>query len=53
MMMTMNQLLRMFQQQQTTQAGFYVQMWNKNMGTNFLPSWINCIDESMSKWINE
>ena len=29
------------------------QMWNKNMGTNFLPSWINCIDESMSKWINK
>ena len=30
-----------------------LQMWNKNMGTNFLPSWINCIDELMSKWINE
>ena len=30
-----------------------LQMWNNNMGTNFLPSWINCIDESMSKWINE
>ena len=30
-----------------------LQMWNKKMGTNFLPSWINCIDESMSKWINE
>ena len=53
MMMTMNQLPRMFQQQQTTQTGFYLQMWNKNMGTNFLPCWINCIDESMSKWINE
>ena len=30
-----------------------LQMWNENMGTNFLPSPINCIDESMSKWINE
>ena len=30
-----------------------LQMWNNNMGTNVLPSWINCIDESMSKWINE
>ena len=27
--------------------------WNKNMTTNFSPSWINCIDESMSKWVNE
>ena len=25
----------------------------KNMATNFVPSWINCIDESMSKWLNE
>ena len=23
--------------------------WNKNMATNFVPSWINCIDELMSK----
>ena len=30
-----------------------LQMWNENMGTNILPSWINCIDESMSTWINE
>ena len=30
-----------------------LQMWNENMGTNILPSWINCIDELMSKWINE
>ena len=27
--------------------------WNKNMAMNFVPSWINCIDESMSKWLNE
>ena len=27
--------------------------WNKNMTTNFSPSWINFIDESMSKWVNE
>ena len=26
---------------------------SQNMGTNFLPSWNNCIDESMSKWINK
>ena len=27
--------------------------WNKNMADNFVLSWINCIDESMSKWVNE
>ena len=27
--------------------------WNKNMDDNFIPSWINAIDESMSKWLNE
>ena len=27
--------------------------WNKNMVNNFVPSWINCIDESMSKRVNE
>ena len=27
--------------------------WNKNMGEMFIPSWINTIDESMSKWLNE
>ena len=30
-----------------------IKMWNDNMRANFLPSWINCIDESMLKWINE
>ena len=30
-----------------------LRMWNNNMGTNFLPSWINCIDESMSNWIDK
>ena len=30
-----------------------LQEWNKNMGTDFSPSWINCIDKSMSKWVNE
>ena len=25
--------------------------WNKNMPKMFLPSWMNCIDESMSKWV--
>ena len=23
------------------------------MAENFIPSWINCIDESMLKWVNE
>ena len=27
--------------------------WNKNMAKMFLPSWMNCIDESMSKRVNE
>ena len=27
--------------------------WNKNMDENFIPSWINAIDKSMSKWLNE
>ena len=30
-----------------------IDAWNQNMAENFLPSWINVIDESMSKWINE
>ena len=30
-----------------------LKMWNKNMGTNFTLSWINCIDKTMSKWVNE
>ena len=28
-------------------------MWNANMAANFITSWINCINESMSKWVNE
>ena len=32
---------------------YMLDCWNKNMTTNFSPSWINCIDESMSKWVNE
>ena len=30
-----------------------LEMWSTNMANNFSPSWINCIDESMSKWVNE
>ena len=30
-----------------------IDAWNKNMGEMFIPSWINTIDESMSKWLNE
>jgi hypothetical protein len=27
--------------------------FNENMAENFMPSWINCIDESMSVWFSE
>ena len=27
--------------------------WNKIVDENFIPSWINASDESMSKWLNE
>ena len=30
-----------------------VEVWNAQMMENFIPSWINAIDKSMSKWINE
>ena len=30
-----------------------IDAWNKSMSKNFLPSWINTIDKSISKWINE
>ena len=30
-----------------------IEVWNVHMMENFIPSWINAIDESMSKWINE
>ena len=30
-----------------------VDCWNENMNKNFSPSWINAIDESMSKWVNK
>ena len=30
-----------------------IDAWNDNMEAEFLPSWINAIDESMSKWLNE
>lgn len=26
--------------------------WNKNMTKNFIPSWVSCLDESMSMWTN-
>ena len=32
---------------------YMLDCWNKNMTTKFSPSWINCIDKSMSKWVNE
>ena len=30
-----------------------IEVWNVHMMENFILSWINTIDESMSKWINE
>ena len=30
-----------------------IDAWNQNMAETFLPSWINVIDKSMSKWVNE
>ena len=30
-----------------------IDAWNQNMTENFLPTWINVIDESMSMWVNE
>ena len=30
-----------------------IDAWNQNMTENFLSSWINVIDKSMSKWVNE
>ena len=30
-----------------------IDAWNQNIAENFLASWINVIDKSMSKWVNE
>jgi len=30
-----------------------IEAWNDNMEEQFEPSWISCLDESMSKWINQ
>jgi hypothetical protein len=30
-----------------------IDAWNENMEQQFSPSWISCLDESMSKWVNE
>jgi hypothetical protein len=27
--------------------------WNRNMSEFFVPSWVSCLDESMSTWINK
>ena len=27
--------------------------WNKNMVAQFTPSWVSCLDESMSTWMNK
>eukprot|EP00957_Ditylum_brightwellii_P102193 7790086-Ditylum_brightwellii.AAC.1 len=30
-----------------------VQAWNNHMKENFYPSWISCLDESMSIWLTK
>ena len=30
----------------------FIKAWNKNMKENFVPSWVTCLDESMSLWTN-
>ena len=30
-----------------------VEEWNKNMGEQFTPSWVLCLNESMSPWMNK
>jgi len=30
-----------------------LEAWNDNMAEQFQPSWISCLDESMSKWMNQ
>ena len=30
-----------------------LEAWNKNMENEFLASWVCCLDESMSKWLNQ
>ena len=27
--------------------------WNANMEKNFMPAWVSCLDESISKWLNK
>ena len=30
-----------------------IKMWNENIKNVFIPSWISCLDESMSPWLNK
>jgi hypothetical protein len=30
-----------------------IECWNANMSDVFVPGWISCLDESMSKWMND
>eukprot|EP00977_Amphora_coffeiformis_P000513 scaffold130_cov151-Amphora_coffeaeformis.AAC.2 len=30
-----------------------VAAWNAHVGSTFKPSWVSCLDESMSKWLNK
>jgi len=30
-----------------------INCFNNNMAINFSPSWVSCIDESMSKWVGQ
>ena len=30
-----------------------IEAWNKNMCKNFMPSWVSCLDGSMSHWTSK
>ena len=30
-----------------------IEAWNSNMSDEFVASWVTCLDESMSKWVNK
>ena len=31
----------------------FMKAWNDNMSKNFMPGWVNCLDESISKWLGQ
>ena len=50
--------LRLTNIEVTYEYGFFQmrqleEAWNQNMAQQFLPSWINVLDESMMEWFNK